>query len=74
MHAKSASFSTDNNRTSRLSISYRTSNNENIIPKYLDNAPYRFRLNFTNNEAASGGKAPVSFGRTVSSAEKYCRK
>ena len=63
MHVKSASFSTDNSRTSRLSISYRTSNNKNFIPKYLDNAPYRFRLNLTNNEAASGGKSSCELWR-----------
>ena len=57
MHVKSASFSTDNNRTSRLSTSFRTSNHKNFIPKYLDNAPYRFRVDLTNNEAAIGGKS-----------------
>ena len=38
MHVKSASFSTDNSRTSRLSIFYRISNHKIVIPKYLDNA------------------------------------
>ena len=33
-----ASFSTDNNRTSGLSIFYRISRNKNFFPKYLDNA------------------------------------
>ena len=37
LHVKSASFSTDNSRTSRLSIFYRISNHKNFIPKYLDN-------------------------------------
>ena len=38
VHVKSASFSTDNSRTLRLSIFYRISNHKNFIPKYLDNA------------------------------------
>ena len=38
LHVKSASFSTDNSRISRLSIFYRISNHKNFIPKYLDNA------------------------------------
>ena len=38
LQVKSASFSTDNNQTSRFSFSYRISNNKNFIPKYLDNA------------------------------------
>ena len=33
-----ASFSTDNNRTSGLSIFYRISSHKNFFPKYLDNA------------------------------------
>ena len=52
MHVKSTSFSTDNSRTSRLSIFYRISNHKNFFPKYPDNA----RLNFTNIEAAIVGK------------------
>ena len=35
---KRASFSTDNGQKSRFSFSYRISNNENFIAKYLDNA------------------------------------
>ena len=35
MHVKSASFSTDNSRTSRLSIFYRISNHKIFILKYL---------------------------------------
>ena len=35
---KRASFSTDNNRTSGLSIFYRISSHKNFFPKYLDNA------------------------------------
>ena len=46
LHAKSASFSTDNSRTSRLSIFYRISNHKNFIPKYLDNALTDFAYNF----------------------------
>ena len=38
LHVKSASFSTDNNRTSGLSIFYRISSHKNFFPKYLDNA------------------------------------
>ena len=38
LHVKSASFSTDNSRTPRLSIFYRISNHKIFIPKYLDNA------------------------------------
>ena len=38
LHVKSASFSTDNNRTSELSIFYRISSHKNFFPKYLDNA------------------------------------
>ena len=38
LHVKSASFSADTSRTSRLSIFYRISNHKNFIPKYLDNA------------------------------------
>ena len=38
LHVKSASFSTDNSWTSRLSIFYCISNHKNFIPKYLDNA------------------------------------
>ena len=41
LHVKSASFSTDSSRTSRLSIFYHTrvSNHKNFFRKYLDNAP-----------------------------------
>ena len=35
---------------------YSILNHKNFIPKYLGNAPYKFRLNFTNIEAAIGGK------------------
>ena len=38
LHVKSTSFSTDNSRTSSLSIVYHISNHKNFIPKYLDNA------------------------------------
>ena len=38
LHVKSALFSTDNSRTSTLSIFYRISNHKNFFPKYLDNA------------------------------------
>ena len=38
LHVKRASFSTDNNRTSGLSIFYRISSHKNFLPKYLDNA------------------------------------
>ena len=37
LHVKSASFSTDNNQTSRFSFFYGISNDKNFIPKYLDN-------------------------------------
>ena len=37
-HVESASFSTDNDQTTILSIFYCVSNNKNFIPKYLDNA------------------------------------
>ena len=37
LHVKRASFSTDNSRTSRLSIFYSISNHKNFIPKCLDN-------------------------------------
>ena len=48
---KSASFSTYNGRTSRLSSFYRIIvNHKNFILKYLDNT-------FTNIEAATGGKS-----------------
>ena len=36
LHVKSASFSTDNSRTWRLSIFYRISNHKIFIPKYFD--------------------------------------
>ena len=35
MHVKSATFSTDNSRTARLSIFYRISNHKNFFPKYI---------------------------------------
>ena len=35
LHVKSASFSTDNSRTSRLSIFYRISNHKIFIPKFF---------------------------------------
>ena len=38
LQVKSTSFSTDNGQKSRFSFSYHISNNENFIPKYLDNA------------------------------------
>ena len=38
LHVKSASFSTDNGRTSRFSFSCRFSNGKNFIPNYLDKA------------------------------------
>ena len=54
---KSASFSTKNDRTSRLSSFYRIIvNHKNFILKYLDNT-FKFLLNFTNIEAATGGKS-----------------
>ena len=54
---KSASFSTNNSRTSRLSSFYRIIvNHKNSILKYLDNT-FKFLLNFTNIEAATGGKS-----------------
>ena len=54
---KSALFSTDNGRTSRLSSFYRIIvNHKNFIPKYLDNT-FKFLLNFSNIEAATGGKS-----------------
>ena len=37
LHVKRASFSTDNSRTSILSIFYSISNHKNFIPKCLDN-------------------------------------
>ena len=48
LHVKSASFSTDNGQTSRLSIFYCISKHKHFIPKYLDNALTDFHLNFTN--------------------------
>ena len=54
---KSASFSTNNGRTSRLSSFYRIIvNHKNFILKYLDNT-FKFLLNFTNIETATGGKS-----------------
>ena len=54
---KSASFSTNNGRTSILSSFYRIIvNHKNFILKYLDNT-IKFLLNFTNIEAATGGKS-----------------
>ena len=54
---KGASFSTNNGRTSRLSSFYRIIvNHKNFILKYLDNT-FKFLLNFTNIEAATGGKS-----------------
>ena len=54
---KSASFSTNNGRTWRLSSFYRIIvNHKNFILKYLDNT-FKFLLNFTNIEAATGGKS-----------------
>ena len=54
---KSVSFSTNNGRTSRLSSFYRIIvNHKNFILKYLDNT-FKFLLNFTNIEAATGGKS-----------------
>ena len=54
---KSASFSTNNGRTSRLSSFYRIIvNHKNFILKYLDNT-FKFLLNFTNIEAATAGKS-----------------
>ena len=38
LHVKSASFSTDNDQTSRLFILYCISDHKNFIPKHLDNA------------------------------------
>ena len=35
LHVKSASFSTDNGQTSRVSIFFTVSNHKNFIPKYL---------------------------------------
>ena len=58
LHVKSASFSTDNGQTSRMSIFYCVSNHKNLNLTYLDNAlTYRFRLNLRNIEAAIGGKS-----------------
>ena len=51
-----ASVSTDNGQTSRLSIFYCVSNHKKFIPKYLRRS-YKFRLNFTNIEAANGRKS-----------------
>ena len=43
LHFKSASFPTDNGRTSRLSSFYRSiSNHNNLTPKYLDKAVIDF--------------------------------
>ena len=54
---KSASFSTNNGLTSRLSSFYRIIvNHKNFVLKYLDNT-FKFLLNFTNIEAATGGKS-----------------
>ena len=53
MHFKSASISTDNGRTSRLSSFCCIS----IIKTSSHNTSYRFCLNFTNIEAATGGKS-----------------
>ena len=54
---KSASFSTNNGRTSRLSSFYRIIvNHKNFILKYVDNT-FKCLLNFTNIEAATGGKS-----------------
>ena len=49
---------------------------KNFIPQYPDNAlTDLFRLNFTNIEAAIGGKSSrEQFGGTVPSAEIYCCK
>ena len=58
LHVKSASFSTDNGQTSRMSIFYCVSNHKNLNLTYLDNAlTYRFRLNLRSIEAAIGGKS-----------------
>ena len=76
MHVKSASFSTDNSRTSRLSIFYRISNHKNFFRKYFDNALTDFALTLRTPRRLLEKKALVNdFGRTVvASAEKYCCK
>ena len=72
---KSASFSTDDSRTSRLSVFYCISNHKNLIPKYLDNALTDFALTSRTSRPLLEEKAPVNdFGRTVHSAVKYCCK
>ena len=57
MSKVSASFSTENGQTSRLSIFYCISDRKKFIPKYLDNAPTDFAKNFRNIEAAIAGKS-----------------
>ena len=49
---------------------YRISSHKNFFPKYLDNA-FRFRLNFTNIEAAIVGK---SSGKRFWKNSSQCRE
>ena len=72
---KSASFSTNNGRTSRLSSFYRIIvNHKNFILKYLDNT-FKFLLNFTNIEAATGGKStPERFWKNSSKRREIRRQ
>ena len=70
LHFKSALFSINYRRTSRLFSFYSISNNKNLTPKYLVNA--LTDLNSLNIKAAIVGKVPVNdFGRAVPSFEKY---
>ena len=56
---KSASFSTDNGRTSRLSGSfYGVSNHKNFIPKYLDNVLTDFAKTSRTSRRLLGEKLP----------------
>ena len=71
---KSASFSTNNGRTSRLSSFYRIIvNHKNFILKYLDNT-FKFLLNFTNIEAATGGKSTSERFWKISSKRREIRR
>ena len=70
LHVESASFSTDNSRTSRLYIFHRISNPKNFFRKNLDKALTDFALTSRTPMRLLEEKAPVNyFGRTVPSAE-----
>ena len=71
LHFKSALFSINYGRTSRLFSFYRISSNKNLTPKYLVNALPD--LNSLKHQGRyCGKKVPVNdFGRAVPSFEKY---